>query len=189
MKNFTSSIVWCMLPCFLVLLSCAGQPSGQEAVPAPAAPVVPELVAESEPVVPDEPPDENFDPATISREIFDSTKIDVQQLIQDLNGIIRVRDYRAWVSHLSENYLRNISSPDFLAQISASARLRQQKIVLNSPEDYFNHVVVPSRANDRVDDIEFTSQNRVKAYTLTPNGQRLRLYELEKTGNSWKIMN
>lgn len=172
------------MPCFLVLLSCAGQPSSP--VPPPAA-VIQE--PDPEPAVPDEPPDENFDPATITQEIFDSTKVDVQQLIQDLNGIIRARDYHTWVSHLSENYLRYISSPDFLAQTSASARLRQQRIVLNSPEDYFNHVVVPSRANDRVDDIEFTSQNRVKAYTLTPNGQRLRLYELEKTGESWKIMN
>jgi uncharacterized protein YigE (DUF2233 family) len=50
-------------------------------------------------------------------------------------------------------------------------------------------VVVPSRANDRVDDIEFASQKRVKAYTVTPNGTRLRLYDLEHIGDQWKIIN
>ncbi|MDR1429177.1 MAG: hypothetical protein LBI85_02715 [Spirochaetaceae bacterium] len=188
MKNSASSILVSLISCFLTLLSCAGEPSPQASPPPQeSAPVSPPALPAAPPEAP--LPEEVFDPATISREIFDSTKTDVQKLIQDLNGIIRARNYRAWVSYLSDDYLRDISSPDFLAQTSASARLRQQRIVLGSPEDYFNHVVVPSRANDRVDDIEFTSQNRVKAYTVTPNGQRLRLYELEKTGNSWKIMN
>jgi hypothetical protein len=67
--------------------------------------------------------------------------------------------------------------------------LKNQKIVLKSLEDYFLYVVVPSRANDRVDDIEFIGQNRVKAYTITSKGQRLRLYELEKTAGNWNIVN
>jgi hypothetical protein len=165
------------------LMACTGQPSGQTTPPpAPPAPV-------QEPVLPETPSPEDFDPATISQEVFESTKIDVQKLIEDLNRIIRARDYNAWVAQLSEAYFETICSPEFLARTSDSTRLKQQRIVLASPEDYFTHVVVPSRANDRVDDIEFTGQNRVKAYTLTPRGQRLRLYELEKTGDSWKIMN
>jgi hypothetical protein len=48
---------------------------------------------------------------------------------------------------------------------------------------------VPSRANDRVDDIEFISQKRVKAYTVSQKGERLRLYDLEKTNEGWKIIN
>jgi len=60
-----------------------------------------------------------------------------------------------------------ISSPAFLARVSESARLKNQKIVLRDLKDYFMYVVVPSRANDRVDDIEFIGQNRVKAFTVT----------------------
>jgi hypothetical protein len=59
---------------------------------------------------------------------------------------------------------------------------------LKSLEDYFLYVVVPSRDNDHVDDIEFVTQSRVKAYTETPKGQR-RLYDLESSGNTWKIIN
>jgi hypothetical protein len=130
-----------------------------------------------------------FDPGSISREVFDSTKSDVQHLIENLNTIIRNRDYAAWVSYLGDDYFTAISSEEYLTRISESARLKTQKIVLQSPNDYFTHVVVPARANDRVDDIEFVSQRRVKAFTITGKGQRLRLYDLERIGEGWKIIN
>jgi hypothetical protein len=139
-------------------------------------------------VVP-QPEGEEFDPGSISQEVFDSTKVDVQLFITNLNQIIRSRDYETWVSHLGSDYFAEKSSLEYLAQISEQPRLKTQKIVLTSPQDYFIHVVVPSRANDRVDDIEFISPTRVKAYTVTPNGQRLRLYDLENSENTWKIIN
>jgi uncharacterized protein YigE (DUF2233 family) len=49
--------------------------------------------------------------------------------------------------------------------------------------------VVPSRANDRVDDISFVSPQRIKVYTVNNKGERLRLYDLENLGNGWKIIN
>jgi len=73
--------------------------------------------------------------------------------------------------------------------------MRTRRIVLRTAEDYFIHVVVAARAEtgQRVDDIEFISMNRVKAFTVTHNraGEevRLRLYDLEKIGNSWTIIN
>ena len=130
-----------------------------------------------------------FDPSTVTQELFDTTKNDVQKLIQQLNTIIRAKDYEAWTSFLSHDYFTTISSPEFLEQTSESARLKAMKIVLTNPKDYFLYVVVPSRANDRVDDIEFIAKTRVKAFTITPNGQRLRLYNLEQVGDSWKITN
>jgi len=71
--------------------------------------------------------------------------------------------------------------------------MRTRNIVLRTAEDYFQYVVVPSRADLRVDDIEFISRDRVKAFTITTSRageeQRLRLYDLEKIGNSWRIIN
>jgi hypothetical protein len=130
-----------------------------------------------------------FDPGSISQELFDSTKIEVQRLIEELNGIIQNKDYDSWVSYLGGEYFADITSPDYLETISNSAALKSQKIVVKTPQDYFHHVVVPSRANSRVDDIEFITQKRVKAFTINDKGQRLRLYDLEKTPSGWKILN
>ena len=139
---------------------------------------------------PGRPPEAEFDPGSISQEVFESTKTDVRLYIEKLNGIIRSKNYEAWKANLSEDYFRHISSPNFLKSTSEMPILHRQGIVLERTEDYFTYVVVPSRANARVDDIEFTSQNRVKVFTIdTRNDERLRLYELEQTGNTWKIIN
>jgi hypothetical protein len=140
--------------------------------------------------VPEAPAGEGgFDPASISPELFQSTKIDVQHFIGELNRIIRARNYQAWTSNLEDSYFEEIRSPAFLQQLSESSFLQGRGIVLKTPQDYFFQVVVPSRANSRVDDIEFISPTRVKAYTVSSAGQRLRLYDLEHSVGGWKIIN
>jgi hypothetical protein len=62
-----------------------------------------------------------------------------------------------------------------------------QKRVLRDSRDYFVNVVVPSRSNDRVDEIVFVAENRVLAYTLNARGIRLILYEFELINGQWKI--
>lgn len=184
-------LLFCVIVFFLI--SCAGQqeqtqpkpqqPQSQQQQPQPAEPK-----ANTE-TPPPKTQEVVFDPATISQQEKDTAKIEIQQLIQRLNGIIRAKNYNAWVSYLDSGYFTMISSSEHLEQVSKSPVLVKQKIVLKSAQDYFNHVVVPSRTNDRVDDIEFVSQNRVKAYTVNNAGNRLRLYDLEKFGSEWKIIN
>jgi len=136
----------------------------------------------------------SFDPSKISQERYVSTREDVRHFIEELNKIISSGNYNSWKSMLSPEYFSDISSPESLSQMSEQPAMKRQKIILKTPEDYFKHVVVPSRANSRVDDIEFISENRVKAFTINTNNrtgeeQRLRLYDLEKTNNTWKIIN
>lgn len=144
----------------------------------------------------------HFDPGSISREKLVATMADVQALIRELNGIIRARNYNAWTGFLSESYIREISSPVFLEErteelyrrdLIVASNLRKdprqvQKRILKTPKDYFDNVVVPSRQNDRVDAIDFSSENRVTAYTVDTRGNRLVLYNLELINNRWKII-
>jgi len=134
-----------------------------------------------------------FDTKTVSQAQHDSTLDEVQHFIGSLNDIISKRNYNAWKAALSQDYFKEISSSQFLEQISDSPAMKTRNIVLKTPEDYFTNVVVPSRANSRVDDIEFIGTNRVKAFTVSKNRageeQRLVLYDLEKMGNSWLIVN
>ena len=202
-----------LLP-FVLVLSCETTP----------APQVPEEPAESietiepietvTPVVPQEPPEEPpqvvveppveefFDPGSISEEKLAATKADIQSLIEELNRIIRARNYNAWLGYLDDSYLSEISSPAFLEEKTEELYRRDQivasnmgrdprnveKKILRTPRDYFDNVVVPSRANDRVDDIAYISETRVRAYTVDSRGNRLILYDLAIIGEKWKIV-
>jgi hypothetical protein len=176
-----------LLPLMLAACETAPQKAKikpeKEAVAAPAA-------GEQAPVarLPPEKEAPVFTPASISEEVFRTTKIDIQNLVGTLNQIIRVKDFNTWVSYLAADYLAEISSPDFLEQVSNLPRWQNQKKLIDV-RDYFLRVVVPARDHDRVDDIEFIGERRVKAYTVNNRGQRLRLYELEDSGNGWKIVN
>ncbi|MCL1929461.1 MAG: hypothetical protein FWG07_11820 [Treponema sp.] len=174
----------CVIFCFLV--SCQNQ---AETVQSGTAGTQNNATVPGGKTTPGTHPEEVFDPSSITQEERATTMVEIQQLIQRLNGIIRAKNYNTWVSYLSPDYFAVISSAEYLERISQSAVLVKQNIVLKSAQDYFNHVVVPSRTNDRVDDIEFESHTRVKAYTINNKGERLRLYDLEKIGNEWKIVN
>ncbi|MCL1836817.1 MAG: hypothetical protein FWG46_04635 [Treponema sp.] len=139
--------------------------------------------------------------AEVSQEVYDSTLAEVQRFIDNLNKTISGKDYASWRNYLSEEYFEQISSPEFLANASESPALKSKKVVLRTPSDYFMNVVVPSRANSRVDEIDFETENFVRAYflnTRTVRGEgnevrtetrRLRVYELIKIDDNWKIVN
>jgi len=160
------------------LLSCAGSPatpvlSSPEPVPVAApAPATPTTF---------------FDPTSITPEVKRDTMEVVQAFINELNQVIRRKDYTVWRGYLTGEYSTFYSAPAVLAEMSESTVLKRQGIKLESLQDYFLYVVYPSRQSVRVDDIEFTSPTQVKAVTITPSGDRQVYYYLEKVGESWKI--
>jgi hypothetical protein len=135
-------------------------------------------------------------PLSVSQEMYDNTLAEVRLFVDRLNLMIKNKDYAGWRNALSDEFFTRISSPDFLANASKSALLRSKNIILVSPDDYFLYVVVPSRSNSRVDEIEFIAANSVKVFYIdkpeknkTTEIRRLRLYELiKKSGDTWKII-
>jgi len=183
MKN--KIIYFFLLLVIIMSVSCVSEPTKEDNRTA----VQPGLVRITEP----SKQDENFDPNSISQAQFTATREEVQSFIEGLNKIISNKNYSAWRSALSNEYFRQISSSENLRQMSEQPALKNNNIVLRTPQDYFNYVVVPSRANSRVDDIQFIGRNRVKAFTINKNRageeQRLVLYDLEKVDNTWIIIN
>jgi hypothetical protein len=181
----------------LALASCGTTPEPVPAEPEPVTAVAEQVPVEEpvQPVVQAEPVPEPvqeadpvpFDPASVSSELKEATFFDVKALIQGLNSIIQAKDYESWLAVLSADYRDHYSSAETLARISDAAILKRQGIVLKSLQDYFVHVVYPSRQNDRVDDIEFIAPDRIRAIIINPKGERLVLYNLEKIGDTWKI--
>jgi hypothetical protein len=134
-----------------------------------------------------EPENYFFNPVSVTPEMYSEIKEDISGFIYELNAIIRSKNYNLWRQYLDDDYYSYISSPDYLQRVSNTAIMVKKGITLSSVDQYFTHVVVPSRSSDRVDDIEITGENRVKVITLN-KGIRLRLYDLEKTPNGWKIV-
>jgi len=136
---------------------------------------------------------EAFDPKKVSQEQYQSTMAEVQKFIEEQNKNIKSKNFEAWKKSLSPQYFAEISSAENLRLMSEQPGMKTRKIVLKTVQDYFDNVVVPSRADLHVEEIEFISANRVKAFTVTTNKageeQRIRLYDLEKIGNSWTIIN
>jgi hypothetical protein len=180
----TVVVIWALI-CFIA--SCKTTPPPNEAT---AEEIEEQVFVQTEP----EPaPDPAPAPVVITAEYRTATMSDVRVFIEELNTVIRRRNYNSWRAALSDEYFASIASPENLKNISELPAMKTRKVVLSTPQDYFIHVVVPSRADSRVDDIEFLSENRVKVFTVMTNRagdtQRLRLYDLEKTGNTWKIIN
>jgi hypothetical protein len=198
-----------------LVLSCKTEPEPPEApsVVKKEVPPAPQVVksevktpVETPVVTPAETPvDDSFDPNSISEEDFFAAKADITALIDELNGIIRARNYSVWLTHVAGSYLTEISSRAILDEKTEELYRRDQivaqnlgrdpelvaKRILNTPRDYFNFVVVPSRTNDRLDDISFLSSTRVSAYTVDERrgGQRLVLYDLAHINDKWMIVN
>jgi hypothetical protein len=128
-------------------------------------------------------------PVDLTQESYEEVLDDVKAFVDNLNMIIKDKNYYRWRSVLSEELFNEISSRDFLANASKWPSMKSRGIVLRELRDYFNYVVVPSRANSQVDKIEVVDNNRVKAFYENTRKERTELvYELAKTGDSWTII-
>lgn len=187
---------------YLFLFSCQtmGEPVSDQSDPAfleveteelpqsPGVTPVEPVIETVEPVM--EMEDEPFDPLNVPQQLFDTTLEEVQEFIVRVNNIIHSRKYEEWIKILSQEYIDTYSSASYLRKVSEDPLFKTKKIVLKDFRDFFIYNVVPSRINiNKVDDIEFITPTRVKAFTVNAKGQRLRLYELEKEGSDWKIVN
>ena len=184
-----------ILPVILVL-SCRSGPHPIE--PVPAEPITPVAAMPEESIPVPAAEEAIFDPRQVSEERREKTMEELRTFIEDLNAIIRARNYTAWVSYLSASRYAEINSQEFLAGITEDLFQRDQRMardprrverrILANSRDFFYNLVVPSRSNDRLDDISLVTENRVRAYTIE-RGMRIILYDLQLIDNRWQIIN
>ncbi len=122
----------------------------------------------------------------VTKEIYKQTFDAIKETILKLNEIIRERNYEKWKTYLTKEYIEKMSDPAFLSKLSESPILKRNGIVLKTLKDYFVYVVVPSRADARLDKIEIIDKTHVKAITIINNNPTI-LYWLEKVNNQWKV--
>ena len=128
------------------------------------------------------------EPYVVTEKEYEETFSNIETLIQELNQIIKSKNYDKWLTYLAKDYREYLSDPKTLKEISQEPVLKKYEIALRSLKDYFNYVVVPSRSNARLDDLVFVDKNHVKAIMIISN-KRIILYELKKIDGKWKIGN
>ena len=173
----------------ILLVACASEP-----VPEPQPePPVPTPQPEPAPVKPPEPQPEPAQPEpaqpdsfAVTQEVYTKTFDEIGQVIAQLNTVIRKGDYATWLTYLTNDYATETSKPEYLEKWKDDPVLMRRSVVLQSLEDFFKYLVVPRRANVRLDDIEFVDDDKVYAYTVL-KGQKYLLYYLVRTEDGWKI--
>lgn len=122
----------------------------------------------------------------VSVEVYERTFSEIEETIEELNRVIQARDFRRWQGYLTKEYIDTYSDPLTLRELSETPILQRNNIVLTNLRDYFDWVVVPSRANARLDDLRFVRNNQVEAI-MEVRGQRVILYQLTNVDGDWKV--
>jgi vacuolar-type H+-ATPase subunit H len=121
-----------------------------------------------------------------TEEVYRETFQDVEDYISELNNIIRNQDYEQWVGFLTPLYKESLADPEFLLSISERPVIKNRNLSVESLRDYFEYVVVPSRANIRLDDLVFLSDKEVEAI-MQIGDTKITVYRLVRTDEGWKI--
>lgn len=172
----------------MVLLSCASEPAppaAAEPMSDAAAPAA-DAGGGGETAAGDARTEEPAREFVVTEEVYQRTFEEIEEVIAELNEIIRARDYARWERRLTAAYRDRTSHPDYLAEVSRSAALVKNGIVVRSLEDYFFQVVVPSRSSVKLDQIAFVDATHVKAITVI-QGEPCILYWLVREGGTWNI--
>ena len=154
-----------------------------EPEPQPPVQPEPEPLPAPEPAAEPDPEPEEF---VVTEELYVETFEDIKVMIQKLNKIIASGDFDTWLTYLTDDYIAYYSSAEQLDYFSELYRQRGYSQRINDFQDYFNYVVVLSRRNAVIDEIEFRDSTHITAYTKIKD-QLSVLYYLEKQENEWKI--
>jgi hypothetical protein len=167
----------------LGLYSCSSAPEPtSEPEPAPVEEVTPAPEPAEEPVAEPAEPDE----LEITEELYNKTFDEINAFITEMDRVIAKKDFTIWMENLSQSYKDTYSDKEVLDKKSESPILQMNNIKLKSIKDYFMEVVVPSRLQLELEEIEFDDMDRVTAWTSF-KGNKTKLYQLELIDGTWKI--
>ncbi len=121
-----------------------------------------------------------------TEEAYALTFESVNTIVRELNSVIQAKDFDKWLSYLTSEYIKEKSDPSVLEELSDQPTMRANRITLQTLEDYFFFVIVPSRTNSVLERIVFINENCVKALS-TLYGKPVILYNLVKVDGVWKI--
>lgn len=118
----------------------------------------------------------------VSKETFNEDKSEILEIIEKLSGIMKHKDYAAWLNYLTPESKTFWSNQQNLAIVSQRLPIKNYR--LKNLQDYFEKVFIPSRIGRVVDEIRYVSTTKVKAVQYTEE-QDIIYYYFEKIDGRW----
>lgn len=130
------------------------------------------------------------DGSTITHETFNADKKAVLALIDGLKGVMTEQNYNEWLKYLDEESIKYWSQKSNLQK--AQKRLPVKGLKINTLEDYFKYVFIPSRTGKNVDEIRYLSDSLVKVVQIRRDEEGGYVgdtvyYNLRKINGEWKV--
>lgn len=120
----------------------------------------------------------------VSKETFNEDKSEILEIIEKLSGIMKHKDYAAWLNYLTPESKTFWSNQQNLAIVSQRLPIKNYR--LKNLQDYFEKVFIPSRIGRVVDEIRYVSTTKVKAVQYTEE-QDIIYYYFEKIDGRWYL--
>ena len=121
----------------------------------------------------------------VSEDLYNKTFNEIENLIKEVTQLIRKKNFNGWKRFLSEKYIETVGSAEHLREVSESPSLKDV-VELKTLRNYFQWVVVPSRASARLDEIIFKNEQQVTAYMQIEDNRTI-LFQFELIDDAWAI--
>ena len=121
----------------------------------------------------------------VSVQQFELDKKTILAKIAELDAVMAGRDYRLWLTYIDEDSITFWSRKSNLQRVAK--RLPVKGMKLNSLEDYFKFVFIPSRAGKQVDEIRYETADHIKAVQVKSDSDTSVYYHFKRTEDGWKV--
>lgn len=122
--------------------------------------------------------------SAVSKEMFEEDKAIILQKVEELDLIMRQKDYKKWVTYLDDESIKYWQTKSNLQNISSKLPIKGLK--LTSLQDYFNYVFIGSRVGKSVDQIRYVTNTYVNA-VQERDGKDIVYYTFRKVNGEWKV--
>ncbi len=121
----------------------------------------------------------------VSVQQFELDKKTILAKIAELDAVMAGRDYKLWLTYIDEDSITFWSRKGNLQRVAK--RLPVKGMKLNSLEDYFKFVFIPSRAGKQVDEIRYETADHIKAVQVKSDSDTSVYYNFKRTPDGWKV--
>jgi len=122
--------------------------------------------------------------SSVSQDTFNADKKDILKIISELNIIMKQRNFVTWQTYVEPNSVKYWSNRTNLAKIEDRIPGKNK---LNTLEDYFNFVFIPSRIGKRIDEIRYVSSTSIKAVQIDGDSTIV-YYNFNKIKDKWMVV-